>query len=514
MMLEWAPFHMDSSMTALTRKTASVSTTAHPALPQLVPGSACLQCDVCCRFPDSDSPLRPYFTSLEISRAVEGGVDEKGFPDRAGCQVAVVPDSQGEGFHCPAFDSRAGTCRIYEQRPLDCQLYPLAMMWNSAQDEVWLGWDTKCPFMREQLPESIRLHADRILEILRRPDVIRTVADHPRLVGRFQDDVIVLAPLTEVTRALSERWGPQPVRPLMLEDLSRLAAALDRSGLCGTRALAAYSAPYHYIWNGLLAYWWTEIQGALCLFIQSPDGWFMPLPPLTAGAIEGPVAEAFQLMRRRNGDALVSRMENIPASLAADLEALGYRLTPKDPDYLYRAGDLASLAGDRYKSQRALCNRVERLGAVVVEPYGLRDRPECRTLFQEWRQQKRAEGLDSFAGLLLDDVLSAHEAAWSHGSDLHLAGSVLRIEGRIRAYTFGYWLSRNTWCVLLEVTDRTVPGLAQYLFRDTCRKVLSDGAEFINTMDDSGLSGLRLSKQAYHPLMQIQNFICSGTPRA
>ena len=204
MMLEWAPFHMDSSMTALTRKTASVSTTAHPALPQLVPGSACLQCDVCCRFPDSDSPLRPYFTSLEISRAVEGGVDEKGFPDRAGCQVAVVPDSQGEGFHCPAFDSRAGTCRIYEQRPLDCQLYPLAMMWNLAQDEVWLGWDTKCPFMREQLPESIRLHADRILEILRRPDVIRTVADHPRLVGRFQDDVIVLAPLTEVTRALSE----------------------------------------------------------------------------------------------------------------------------------------------------------------------------------------------------------------------------------------------------------------------------------------------------------------------
>ncbi|HLZ33065.1 MAG TPA: phosphatidylglycerol lysyltransferase domain-containing protein, partial [Nitrospira sp.] len=279
-------------------------------------------------------------------------------------------------------------------------------------------------------------------------------------------------------------------------------------------SLAAFSAPYHYIWNALLAYCWTEIQGALCLFVQSPDGWFMPLPPLTAGTIEGPAAEAFQVMRRWNGDTSVSRMENIPASLAADLETMGYRVTPKDPDYLYRAGDLASLTGDRYKSQRALCNRVDRSGDLVIEPYRLRDRLECRALFHEWRQQKRAEGLDSFAALLLDDVLSAHEAAWSHGSDLHLAGSVLRIDGRIRAYTFGYWLNRRTWCVLLEVADRAVPGLAQYLFRDTCRKVLSEGAEFINTMDDSGLTGLRLSKEAYHPLMRLQNFICLGTPRA
>jgi Fe-S-cluster containining protein len=501
-------------MTALTRKIASVSTTAHPVLPQLVPGSACVRCDVCCRFPDSDSPLRPYFTAPEISRAVDAGVDERSFPDRSGSQIAVVPDSQGEGFQCPAFDSRAGTCRIYEQRPLDCQLYPLAMMWNAAQDEVFLGWDTKCPFMQDRLPESIRIHADRVLEILQRPDVIRTVANHPRLIGRFQEDVVVLAPLTDITRALSERWGLQPVRRLMLEDLSRLATALERSGLCGVRSLAAYSVPYHYIWNGLLAYWWTEIQEAFCLFIQSPDGWFMPLPPLTAGAIEGPVAGAFQVMRRWNGDTPVGRIENVPVSLAADLEAMGYRVTPKDPDYLYRAADLASLAGDRYKSQRALCNRVERSGAVIVEPYRLRDRTECRALFHEWRRQKRAEGLDSFAGLLLDDVLSAHEAAWSHGPDLHLAGSVLRIEGRIQAYTFGHWLNKDTWCVLLEVADRTVPGLAQYLFRDTCRKVLAQGAEFINTMDDSGLSGLRLSKQAYHPLMRIQNFICIGTPRA
>ena len=45
------------------------------ALPQLVPSRICLQCDVCCRFPDPDSVLRPYFSENEITRALAGGVE-------------------------------------------------------------------------------------------------------------------------------------------------------------------------------------------------------------------------------------------------------------------------------------------------------------------------------------------------------------------------------------------------------------------------------------------------------
>lgn len=496
-------------MSALTTKPALPLVTASPDLPQLVPSSTCVRCDVCCRFPDSDSPLRPYFTGKEVVRAVDAGMNERAFPDRSGCQVLVVPDSAGEGFLCPAFDRSIGTCRIYEQRPFDCQLYPLAMMWNAAQDAVVLGWDAKCPFTPAQIPESIRSHADRVMEILRQPDVIDEISNHPRLVGSFQDDVVMLAPLADITRALIERWGPQPIRRLMLEDLPHFAAALDRSGLCKDQPLAAYSTAYQYIWNGLLPYWWIELQGAFCLFIHSPDGWFMPLPPLSKGSIEEPLKAAFRVMRRWNGESAVSRVENIPAALAIDLESQGYRITTKDPDYLYRAADLARLAGDRFKSQRALCNRVKRSGVVTIEPYRLRDRAECRALFQEWGNQKRTEGLNDFSALLLDDAISAHEVAWAKGPELHLDGTVLRIDGRVRAYTFGYWSNKKIWCVALEVADRAISGLAQYLFRETCRTALSGGAEFINTMDDAGLPGLRLSKQAYHPCMQIQSFICS-----
>lgn len=505
MVLECA-IHAESSMTMLIAKKGSPVTVVSRTLPQFVPSSACLRCEICCRFPDPDSALRPYFTGQEIAGALEHGLGPAAFPDAQGCQITLVPDANGEGFHCPAFDRETGMCRLYDQRPLDCQLYPLALMWNAAHSEVLLGWDRKCPFPETQAPESIRRYAGHIKIMLDQPDMLEQIARHPRLVGRFQEDVVVLAALPALTQLLNARWG-QPLHRLVWDDLPRVMDAVDRSGL--RAALAAYSAPYHYLWNALLPYWWVELHGAFCLFVQSPSGWFMPLPPLAEGSLEQPLREAFSLMRRWNGTSAVSRVENVPARLAPVLGAMGYRLTPKDPDYIYGVDALVRLAGDRYKSQRALCNRVERDREIVIEPYHPRDRRDCRLLFDEWRRQKRTQRADAYDEFLLEDSSFAHEVAWSHASDLRLVGSVIRKSGRLRGYTFGYWLDRTTWCVLLEVADRTIPGLAQYLFRETCRTARANGAEYINTLDDAGLVGLRKSKQAYHPLAGSQSFVCS-----
>lgn len=493
-------------MAASTAQTGSSAESVRP-VPQVVPSSTCLQCDVCCRFPDPDSPLRPYFTAEEIVRAVTEGANPDRFPSPRGCQITLIPDQEGDGFHCPAFDPASARCLIYDRRPFDCQLYPLALMWNEHHDDVVLGWDSKCPFMGEQVPDSIRRYADQAMIRLNDSDLLRTVADHPRLIGRFQPDVVELFRLPALTRAVQTRWGATPVHRLTLEDVQRVTDALDESGLAGGQALAAYSVPSIYLCTTLLGYWWAELRGSLCLFAESPDGWFMPLPPLGGGPIQEAIGAAFDLMRRRNGaGSPVSRIDNISPALAARLEVLGYRLQAGEADYLYRAGDLATLTGDRFKSHRALCNKVERLEQVAAASYALRDRAECRRLFQRWQEQKQAGALDSFGRLLLEDAASTHEIAWAHGSDLGLSGTVVRVEGEIRGYTFGCWLSPATWCVLLEVADRSIPGLAQYLFRETCRAAASHGAEFINTMDGAGLAGLSRSKDSYHPVMRIRQY--------
>ncbi len=473
---------------------------------QLVPSRVCLSCEVCCRFPEPDSFLRPYFTAAEIRQAVARGMAPAHFPDPDGCQVTVVPNPTGEGFLCPAFDPATSHCRIYEDRPLDCQIYPLAMMWTADGSTVVLGWDTKCPFMREAVPPEIAAYADRIAAMLERGDMLETVASHPRLVGRFQEDVVVLNPLPKLSaRLLQTRPQLWPLTPADHDRFRLALAGVDTP-------LAHFALAPHLIWTDLFRYAWAEIEGCLCLFADYADGTFMPLPPLPLHGsrfTRDAVAACFAIMQARNRGSAVSRVENVPEEWKAPCESWGYRLRSKDSDYLYRSADLAALAGDPYKSQRAACNRFERERQHAFEPYQESDREACTRLCREWMAQKQATGEDAVARQMLADSEAAHRAALTHPRALGLTGHVVRADGRIRAYTFGYERTPSVFCVLLEVADRSIPGLAAWIFRERCRLALAQGYEFINTMDDSGLPSLTQSKRAYHPARLVPSYIAS-----
>ena len=274
-------------MSAYTDKPVGISVTPPTVLPQLVPSLTCLQCDVCCRFPDPDSALRPYFTESEITRALAGGVEGTAFPNRRGSQVILVPDLHGEGYLCPAFDSATSTCRIYEQRPLDCQLYPLALMWDEAHDQVLLGWDTKCPFMREEIPEEIQRHADRVMALLDRPDIRDHVVAHPRLIGRFQEDVVVLARLPRLTDAVARQWGPAPLHRLTLDDIPRMTTALDRSGWCRARVARSLFA-------GLS----LHVEWITGLLVDGASGGLLPLCAIAGRLVHAPASDRGRLDRR------------------------------------------------------------------------------------------------------------------------------------------------------------------------------------------------------------------------
>lgn len=548
---------------------------------QLVPSRVCLQCDVCCRFPEAESFLRPYFTAEEIQRAVARGINPAHFPDPNGSQVSVVPNPSGGGYLCPAFDPATSHCRIYDDRPLDCQIYPLAVMWaapltpslspqgrgEGEGKEVVLGWDRKCPFMRDGVPEDIRAYAERIADLLEQDRTIETFVKHPRLIGQFQDDVVVLKPLPKLSKRLG-KWqeargkglgdkqsilAPRPMTFADRERFGRAVASVETP-------LAHYAFAPHVIWGELFRYFWAEREDHFCLFAEYSDGIFMPLPPLplapmgrevgsrfevqdlrsqvrgsglevrdkppvvlprTSYPVPGSslapctphlatvLAECFAIMRKRNKGSGVSRIENVPKEWVAGFEAAGYQVKPKDSDYLYRTADLAALAGDRYKSQRAACNRFEREHRHSFEPYQDSDRDACLTLFREWAGQKQAARLEEAGRHMLADSESAHREALTHHRELGLIGHVVRVDGTVRAYTFGYERSSSVLCVLLEVADRTIAGLATFIFRGFAREAAGRGYELMNTMDDSGLPSLAHSKRAYHPLRLVPSYIAT-----
>ncbi len=476
-------------------------------LPQLVPGSTCFRCDVCCRFPEADSFLRPYFTRQEITEAVAHGVSHSFFPDKSGSQIGLVKHPHGEGYLCPAFDAASGQCGIYNARPLDCQLYPLALMWDASGQEVLLGWDTKCPFMRDEPSRSIQAYAEQVEKVLRSDAMIEQLAANSRLIGRFQDDVVVLMPLPKVTVRIRAAQVDPRLQPLTLLDASRMAKALERAQVLRDDTPAAFAFPYHYIWTSLLPCWWLDRADTLFLFAQSPDGWFMPLPPIGPGPLDQAVDEGFGLMRRWNGPSPVSRIENVTDAQRQLLSIEGCQFYKKDGDYLYSASTLATLAGDSYKSQRALCNRAAREQTITIEPYRSEHREACMALHRRWADQKRRGQLDQMGMLLLEDAESAHARVFQEYDQIGLLGTVGKVNNDLAAYTFGYWLTPHTWCILFEVADRTIPGLAQWVFRETCRMASAQGAVWINAMDDAGLPGLRAAKSAYHPTSVLATWI-------
>jgi Fe-S-cluster containining protein len=480
-----------------------------------------------------DSALRPYFTREEIQAAISAGVPADAFPDHAGSKISVVRDAQnGDGFKCPAFDSATGGCGIYDSRPLDCRLYPVAVMWDRQHVGVVAGWDTKCPFIVDKLdmPES-HAYLGRILTMLESQEMTRTFVANPQLIGAFQDDVMVLRPLERITEGLRAVRsdptfvGPAPVPwirktdsdPLFAETPFHPLTLADRGWfeqlLLANRVedhpLAAYSFSYHFIWRELFTYEWARFEGHTCLFATNPEGTFLALPPLGPDPCGSAMAKAFALMNQRNRTPGVARIENLPEPHVGRCRELDWAVCPMGGDYLYRRTDLVQLQGDRYKSQRAAYNHCAKHSAPVIRPYTTVDLEACLAVYGRWQEGITTDASSNFACHMAADAASAHRTALRYADNLGLAGLVADVQGTLAAYTVGYPLNDSVFCIILEIADRTIAGLSQYIFREFCRRLVA--FEFINVMGDSGLVGLRRAKQSYHPIRVIESYIVASS---
>jgi len=164
----------------------------YPGLKQIVPSSLCLTCDVCCRFPEAESVLRPFFTGAEIA-AIGPAADFRFDDVRGGSKIHLSPHD--DGCICPYFDPVTQHCKVYNVRPLDCRLYPFALL-RDENGVAMLGIDTKCPYIQEHAddPQMAR-DADSVWQFLESDPISTLLAAHPDLIGPYQDDVILLRPL-------------------------------------------------------------------------------------------------------------------------------------------------------------------------------------------------------------------------------------------------------------------------------------------------------------------------------
>ena len=193
---------------------------------QIVPPEWCSKCDVCCRFPEKDSFLAPYFTHDEIQSAFAyaSGTEYNSVPNFTpeihpfnkggmggfeGGKIILTPFK--EAYICPAFNPATSHCRIYDIRPLDCVIYPFAIMWSADGRVIVLGLDMKCPYIAELINSGNLSAAEtEMRNTMDSSPVLDIISENPGLVGPFQDDVAHAVVLTNLTKALA---GSAPYNP-------------------------------------------------------------------------------------------------------------------------------------------------------------------------------------------------------------------------------------------------------------------------------------------------------------
>lgn len=269
--------------------------------------------------------------------------------------------------------------------------------------------------------------------------------------------------------------------------------------------LAVYAFQNLYIWKDLFEIKWAIIGDNLCVFFQDKIGCFLCLPPL-GGAKDALLLEkAFAVMDKFNKNKEISRIENVEAKDAAFYKNLGFEAKIKSFDYICEREYLANLEGNKFKSKRACFNYFTKHNKFEYLPFSLRFRNSCIKLYNRWQLQRKARNEDPLYRGMLDDSKTCLKALLSDYQDLDILGRVIKIGKDLKAFTFGVKLNPQTFCILYEITDLYIKGLAQFIFRSFCCE-LKD-YRYINIMDDTGLPNLKKVKLSYHPTRLIPAYI-------
>jgi uncharacterized protein len=268
--------------------------------------------------------------------------------------------------------------------------------------------------------------------------------------------------------------------------------------------LSVYAWENIFIWKALYDIRWAILEDTLCVFFIDPFGCFQYCSPLGRTLSPAVLKKCFEVMDLFNKNKDISRIENIEVEEASFYQRAGLRCRVKSHDYLCDRQELSGLQGNKFKSKRACCNYFEKNYSFEYKPFTLKDKKDCLALYRLWMRQREGKGEGSlYRGMLRDSEVCLKQALESF-SDLNLIGRVVVVDKALKGFTFGYKLNHETFCVLFEVTDLSVRGLAQFIFREFSREL--EGYKYLNIMDDSGLENLKQVKLSYKPVRLMASF--------
>ena len=450
-------------------------------IPQILTSEQCLKCRGCCIFHQPEGDWSPRLTPEDVAGLMKAEPDGKW---RHGSDRIVLKSCKG-AHACSFIDEQSHHCFVYGARPFECRIYPFLVSSEKSGFKIYAH--LSCPGIDQLRAAGVWEGArTKIRAFFSQTDVQSFIHHH---AVSFPDYSLSKDEIEEVFAfdPGAALWAEKP----------RIEAALAMS----PRALSSLAFVNMFAWQDFFTFSVEEIGGALCVFASQPVGTFLYWPPLAAGIPAGALDACFDRMKEINRGGSLTRIENVAEDELKFFDEKKYRSQLRGHEYIYSRADVAALRGNAYKSRRGEVNAFERgqAGAHVWRAYAGNDFNACAILFDRWLDGRFQKHDNAIYQQMLLENRKVHRLVLAHAGRFGLVGRVVEIDGRIAAYTFGYRLNADTFCVLFEVADLSVKGLPAFVFNRFCRDEALGSFTWVNAMDDFEAEHLAQTKMSWHP---------------
>lgn len=262
-----------------------------------------------------------------------------------------------------------------------------------------------------------------------------------------------------------------------------------------------YSFGNNFIWSGPNNVKFAIFDGFYCLK-SGPENHPMYTNPVGTGDRKA-VIEALIADAKESG--IPFYLRGLLADDVAELQALfpdRFEITENRDqfDYIYKVEDLVNLTGKKYAAKRNHISRFLDNPDWAYEHITQQNIEECVQMNDEWCQ---LHGCGSDASLKKE--LCAVRTALEHFFDLKFKGGLLRLNGKVIAFTIGEPLSSDTYNIHIEKAFADIQGAYQMINRQflihNCQSFT-----YVNREEDMGDEGLRKVKLSYRPEILLEKY--------
>lgn len=268
-------------------------------------------------------------------------------------------------------------------------------------------------------------------------------------------------------------------------------------------AVSDFSFTNLYLWHFSRSISYAVIEGVLCIKVQYHGEHPFLFFPLGKGDKRAALTRVMECFESRG----------IPFSLRSLGEEMKQELEELFPsrfefihnrdrsDYLYLVEELIELKGRKFHKKKNHLNRFfELYPDFSYESLSLENQEELLEAWKLWFG-RIADGANEG---LKNEYIGIVETLKQFGK-MSYKGGILRIKGKIVAFSLGERLNSDTVVVHIEKADTEYHGTYQAINQQFLANEWSH-LKFVNREEDLGIEGLRRAKLSYQPCALVDKY--------